>query len=401
MEEKSKVLVVGDEDVFSELLGRLPTSHFALAYAADLVEALAQLEQHRPNLVVIVAAQDGGQLRELLSAAHHGFNAMSLAVASEKFEATLQPLCDYVVNGDDMDQVAATTASIFTPPPDALDLERPQLAALSERIDGLERRVVEVALGTTGGLSELLEATDGLAQGLKLHARMLKDLEQRLGPASPTDARAASTEEQAGDEEGQPALTEPADGPQTTAAEETNLREEMERRLTKVAKRLESLEGRVGEVALGTTGGLSELLAATDGLGQGLKEQARALGELEQRLGEVGERHSQWQKELEAARAAQAEAQQQPAADEALERRLALLAERLESLEGRVAEVALGATGGLSELLAATDGLGQGLKEQARVLGDLDRRLREVGVRQKQLAQRLELLALQQEDDEE
>jgi CheY-like chemotaxis protein len=297
MEEKSKVLVVGDEDVFSELLGRLPTSHFALAYAADLVEALAQLEQHRPNLVVIVAAEDGGQLRELLSAAHHGFNAMSLAVASEKFDATLQPLCDYVVNGDDMDQVAATTASIFTPPPDALDLERPQLAALAERLDGLERRVVEVALGTTGGLSELL--------------------------------------------------------------------------------------------------------AATDGLGQGLKEQARALGELEQRLGEVGERHSQWQKELEAARAAQAEAQQQPAADEALERRLALLAERLESLEGRVAEVALGATGGLSELLQATDGLGQGLKEQARALGELDRRLREVGAKHKQLEQRLELLALQQEDDEE
>ena len=50
---------------------------------------------------------------------------------------------------------------------------------------------------------------------------------------------------------------------------------------------------------------------------------------------------------------------------------------RLESLEGRVGEVAVGATGGLSELLQATDGLGQGLKEQARVIAELERKLRE------------------------
>jgi len=339
MSTRQTILVIGDDEVFAELLGRMPKTRCAVAFAADVDEGWAQIGAHHPQVVVAVL-DDGPPPDELLTRAReHG--ARCIGLTRTGFDPPGAALCEEVFAANETERIVEAAASRL--PVAAAPAAQPD-PALGERLKDLEKRVSEIALGTTGGLSELLQATDGLAQGLKLHARMLRELEQRV-----------ESGESAGDDDD---------------ADE----EELDKRLAWVTERLESLEGRVGEVAVGATGGLSELLQATDGLGQGLKAQARALSELERRLQEVSTQHTDWQANLDAAREARSRA---PDDQASLEQRLDALAERLEGLEARLGEVAVGITGGLSELLQATDGLGQGLKEQSRVIAELERKLRE------------------------
>jgi len=312
---QESVLIVGDEDIFTELLGRLPPSRYALAFAEHHGEAMAQLERHRPCLVVLVLEGDDDLTRALISAARERFGALCLGVA-ESFEP-LSALCEDVVLGDH-DQVAARVERMLArravePPPRApmseptyvtdVDVDvQSYLADLAERLERLESRVGEVALGTTGGLSELLEATDGLGQGLKEQVRALGGLEQRLQEVS-----AQQEEWQAGlniAREAQAAALK-EDRPQVDKT--------VEHRLQLLTERLESLEGRVGEVALGTTGGLSELLQATDGLGQGLKTHGRAIHGLKLQLDELAERQ---QAEVGALAKRVAELEEKPAPGE-------------------------------------------------------------------------------------
>ena len=64
-------------------------------------------------------------------------------------------------------------------------------------------------------------------------------------------------------------------------------------RFSNISERVESLEVRIGEVALGTTGGLSELLQAMDGLNSRLNEQARVTTILQKLHNEIQEQQRQ------------------------------------------------------------------------------------------------------------
>jgi CheY-like chemotaxis protein len=295
--KQEAVLIVGDEDIFSELLGRLPSSRYSLSFAEDHPAAMAQLERHRPCLVVLVLEGDNDATRALISAVREQFDAVCLGVASG-FEP-LSALCDDVVL--DHDQVgvkverllARRDSELVTTPVAPLNPNiESRLADLAERLQSLESRVGEVALGTTGGLSELLQATDGLGQGLKEQMRALGDLERRLQEVSTQQeewqlavdaARAAQAE---------------ALKAERSSMERSPMDKTLEHQLEMLTERLEHIEGRVGEVALGTTGGLSELLQATDGLGQGLKTQGRAITTLKKLLDELAERQAECEAEV-------------------------------------------------------------------------------------------------------
>ncbi len=327
------ILVVGDDGIFTELLGKMPSTRCNVIFAATLAEGLEQLAAHSPR-VVIAALGDGPRPHDLLIEARGRHQAHCIGVTSNGQDAPGAELCDELFATDDTERIVQTAASWF-----------PAASSPSNPIDfkELEQRVHSIAMGITGGLAEVLQAIKGLAEGLSLHATMLRQLE-------PPDESGRLVTHTAGDR----------DSP------------ELERRFAVLGERLGRLEERVGEVAGGTTGGFSELLQATDGLGQGLKAHARSLSELERRLHEVSARQTEWQNGLVAAREVRSKTAEEPAS---LEQRLKKLTERLNDLVSRVAEVAVGVTGGLSELLQATDGLGQGLKEQARLIAELQRRL--------------------------
>lgn len=261
-----KLLIIGDEDLLVEALGRLAPATASISYAATADEAATHAQASRPEMIVVVGELQDPALGALLEAAHARDGTIRVGVGpgadAEMFDHCIVE-SDTPAVVERLEQlVAEYLAEVPSPDSVALDtthgtLEE-QLAAQAQDLKALERRVTEVALGTTAGLSELIESMDGVQQALKLHTRMIEAVKQQHEgprPGSPGRDRNAS-----------------------------DTAEILKAQLETQSQDLKSLKLRVHEVAQGTTGGLTELVEAADGVQQAIKLHARRIDRLEQRI---------------------------------------------------------------------------------------------------------------------
>ncbi len=300
-----QLLIIGDEDLFVEALGRFPSSSYSVVYAADTEEAEEQIESCPPRMIVVAGLPDDERLRALLDRARQRYGVVRIGVhrdqtANLDFAATF----DHIIAEaeipralDKIELLAYTLPTRITEQGREGKTLEERVAEQARELKVLEKRVAEIALGTTGALSELLVAMDGVQQALKLHMRLIEGLDQgdsdaAQGEATSGIAMVQMRQAQRQLEERMSALSVQL-APFTTTGGETAgsdprspaiVTQQLETQVKHQSQDLKSLEQRITEVVTGTTGGLTELIEASDGVQQALKLHARLIGAADARI---------------------------------------------------------------------------------------------------------------------